>query len=274
MADLFGRSWALTVGDRQWTDLRVTFECKRSLNKHPDPAQITVYNLAAQTRASFDGGEQVRLVAGYLGAAGLVYSGTLVDVATQRDGPDRATTIVCRDGSAAWDATVRHAFSANAPLSLVVGRLVSAMGLQLAAGSGSLLTGKTTRGNLVQVGYAQAGLEGVLAPFGLRFMLQDGAVVVLPSDGATAEDAVLLSPDTGLIGSPEPMTHGKKLAGKKVRKLRLTSLLQSSIRPGRRVQLVSESFSGVYRADKVLHRGDTHGQDWYTIAECTALGGA
>ena len=64
MSELFGRSWSLTFGDEQWTDLRVVFEINRNLTKHPDPAQITIYNLAVKTRSGFYQGAPVRLTAG------------------------------------------------------------------------------------------------------------------------------------------------------------------------------------------------------------------
>lgn len=276
MADhrLFGRQWSLTVGDRQWTDLRVVFEVQRSLTKHPDPAQITVYNLARQTRSGFYAGEQVRLVAGYSDAAGLVFSGTLTGLTPNRDGADYAVTLSCRDGDAAYRAACRSSYAKGAPLSLVVGDLVSAMGLSMGAGAKQLLAGKSTRGALATVGTGSDCLAKVLAPFGLGYILLDGNVVILATDGTTADDAILLAPDTGLVGNPEPITDKPLAPGRKAKRIRVTSLLQPGMVPGRRLQLQSVEYSGIYRIDAVQHKGDTHGEDWYSIAEVTQLQGA
>lgn len=274
MAQLFNRQWALTIGDRQWTDLRVVFEINRNLSKRPDPAQITIYNLAEQTRSGFNGGEQVRLVAGYSDAAGLIYSGTLTQITPNRDGADYAVSLTCRDGDAAVRATIRQSYVSGAPLSVVVGNLVSAMGLTLGAGAAEQLAGKSTRGPIAHVGYANDKLEEALVPYGLRYTLNDGTVQIIEEDGATAEEAVLLSPDTGLIGLPEPMTDKSPPKGQKAKRLRLTSLLQPGLMPGRRVALQGVPYAGVYRVDRLIHKGDSHGQDWYSVAECTVVQGA
>lgn len=271
MAELYGRQWALSIGDRQWTDLRVVFEVKRFLSKHPDPAQITIYNLAAGTRSSFDAGDQVRLTAGYRDNAALLYSGTVTTPTTQRDGPDWATSLGCRDGDDAFRATVRQVFAKSAPLSLVCDRLASAMGLRLGAGAAAVLAGKSTRGGVALIGQAQDALERTLAPHGLRYILQDGDLIILPADGHTTEAAILLSPDTGLVGSPEPLTKAAKFGGKNASRLRVTSLLQPAMRPGRLVQLDSVQHKGTYRCDNVTHKGDSHGTDWYSIAEVRAV---
>ena len=271
MATLYGRQWSLTIGDRQWTDLRVVFEINRNLTKHPDPAVITVYNLAQLTRSGFYQGEQVRLVAGYGDAAGLIYAGTLTGLTPQRDGADYGVTLSCRDGDAAYRATVRQSYSAGAPLQLVVDRLAAAMGLGVSAGSRASLAGKSTRGPLAQVGYAQSALQSVLQPFGLRYTMIDGSIVIVTDNGATDEQAILLTPSSGLIGSPEPMTDKAPPIGAIVKRLRLTSLLQPGFVPGRRVSLQGVQYAGIYRVDRLIHKGDSHGQEWYSVAECSLV---
>lgn len=277
MANLYNREWALTIGDRQWTGLRVVFEINRNLSKKPDPAQITIYNLARETRSGFAGGEQVRLVAGYTEAAGLIYAGTLVAITPNRDGPDYAVSLTCRDGDAAVRATIAQSYVSGAPLSVVVGNLVSAMGLTLGAGADRQLAGKSTRGAIAHVGYAADKLEEALMPYGLRYTITDGTVQIVPVDGATAEEAVLLSPTTGLVGLPEPIVDSQRPTKKKKKqhskRVRMTSLLQPGLMPGRRVALQGVPYEGVYRVDRLIHKGDSHGQDWYSVAECTNIGG-
>lgn len=279
MADLYGREWALTVGNRQWTDLRVVFEVKRTLNKHPDPATVTIYNLAAATRASFKQGDQLRLVAGYRDASSLLYSGQVMDQIVARDGPDWATTFTVRDGDTAWRTLVNTAFATSAPLATAVTNIASAMGLVLLPTSGQALAGLSVRGGSVHLGPGHDALTKMLTPWGLRWCVQDGNLVILPLDGTTYENAVLLTPTTGLVGSPEPMTDQQRKRKTKAgqpavslaKRIRITSLLQPSLTPGRRVVLQSTAYDGVYRVDAAVHRGDSRGQDWYSVVECTQL---
>lgn len=281
MTQFYGREWVLTIGSRLWTDLRVSFEIKRTLAKYPDPATITIYNLSAATRASFSRGDEVRLVAGYKEAAGLIYSGQLQDQIVARDGADWATTITVRDGDVAWRTQVNRSFSSSAPLSVAVQRIAADMGLVILPLSLPLLEGYAVRAGSVHVGPGQNALTKLLSPWGFRYCIQDGVLVILPIDGATNQTAVMLSPTTGLIGSPEPMTDQAKKPFKKNqlniktgKRLRLTSLLQPDLNPGRAVQLQSTQYNGIYRVDSTVHRGDSRGQDWYSVVECTLLSGA
>lgn len=262
VGELFGRVWALTVGDRQWSDLRVTFEVQKTLNRHPNPGQITIFNLAKSTRDSLQRGNVVRLVAGYQGGADVVYVGELVEVTSQRDGADWVTTMSCKDGDTAWLRNVRASYRTGANLATVAKDLATGMGLTVAPGSLTALQGLQVRGSLVQAGQAHRALQTLLEPHGYTWSVQDGVLQILATNGATAETVVILNPQTGLVGSPERMAD--KGQSSKRTKVRATSLLQGAIRPGRLVQLQSEQIAGTYRCNEVLHKGDSHGGEWYT----------
>lgn len=272
MADLYGRAWNLTAGVYSWSDLRIVFEIKRNLNRHPDPAQITIYNLAAEHRASFQAGDPIVLVAGYQGAAGLLFSGQLVDLIVQRDGADWATTFIARDGDAAWRKYLSQGFSAGTSLKTATEYIASRMGLTVPTSSLSMLAGYSIQGSMAHAGLAPDALTKLLAPRGFRWMLQDNALIVIKDSGSTYEDAVVLAPDSGLVGSPEPMTDKRiKGFGQSFRRLKLNSLLQPALTPGRKLQLESTQYNGIYRIDAVVHRGDSRGHDWYSMVETTHL---
>lgn len=260
--ELFGRVWSLSIGTRQWSDLRVVFEIQKTLGRHPNPAQITIYNLARSTRDSFARGDAVRLVAGYEGQADLVYAGDLVETSSLRDGADWATTVSCSDGARAWRANERASYRNGANVATVVESLAKSMGLAVAPGSLAVLAGSQVRGSLVQVGQAARSMQTLLEPLGLSWSIQDGALQLIQLNGTTTEEAVLLSPETGLVGSPEKM--GSRGTASKRDKVRATSLLQGTLRPGRQVKLQSEQLSGYFRVNEVLHKGDSHGDEWYS----------
>jgi hypothetical protein len=263
VGELFGRVWALQIGDRQWSDLRVTFEVQKTLNRHPNPGQITIYNLAKATRDSVRRSDVVRLVAGYEGIADVVYIGEVSEATSQRDGADWVTSLSCRDGDSAWLSNVRASYRSGANVATVVKSIAESMGLQVSPGSLSALSGLQTRGSLVQVGAAHRALQTLLEPAGYTWSVQDGTLQILPANGATTEAVVLLNPQTGLIGSPERQNDKGRATSKRV-KVRATSLLQGAIRPGRIVRLQSEQISGDYRCNELMHKGDSHGAEWYT----------
>jgi hypothetical protein len=280
---LFDRACTLAVGDVAWTGLRVRFEVTKTSRVHPNPAEITIWNLSRESRAALVRGVSVRLTAGYRENAELLFAGQVVDVDAQRDGPDWPCKLTCRDGDAAWRASTRRAYGSSVPLVQIVERTAEDMGLPLSAQARSLLqAGGVSHGPLVQHGYAHDELDAVLRSLGMEWSIQDGALQILSSGGATVEPAILLTPETGLIGSPRPSGNAKSLVTAKTaatldkatrRRLQVVvvSLLQPGLRPGRQVVLQSSDVSGTFRVDRVVHKGDTHGTDWYSEAELRSL---
>jgi len=281
---LFNPVVSLTIDDQLYSNnsgngYRISFEIKRKFNKFPDPATITVYNINAFTRENFTLGAQVILAAGWDGSSEILYTGTLVDVRPMRDGPNWAISIISADGDAAFQRSVNQSFAKGVALSVVVGKLASAMGLALPTSAQVLLKDKVTTGALVHSGPAQMSLQTLLDPFDLHYSMQDGALLILEGNEPTAETAVLLSESTGLIGSPERIASKKKqVKGQSKAKavtyatrVKIKATLQASIKPGRKLQLQSEILQGLYRIDEVVYKGDTHSADWYAEAICRAV---
>jgi hypothetical protein len=131
-----------------------------------------------------------------------------------------------------------------------------------AATADSFLTGYVAHGR------ASTELERLLSARGLEWSIQDGRLQVLPKRGTTAQ-VVSLSPDTGLVGSPEYGTPDKKGAASV---LKVKALLQPQIKPGGKIRIDSANIHGVFfRVEEVEHRGDTAGGDWYSDAGATAV---
>ena len=260
MTYLYDRRWRLQVGEFATEELRVTFDITRSLDWHSNLATISVYNLARATRDQFDKGQSISLLAGYRDSTDLIFSGIVTYPQTMRSGPDWITTLECGDGSAAFGQYIRQTYSAGAPLTVVVGNIATAMGLTLSPEAKALLGSQVTRGKLVQSGLAPIALQTVLSSYNLQWSIQSGILQVLPAGGSTSEQAVLLSPQTGLIGSPELNQTDRS----NKQNITAKSLLQGSIKPGRRVVLQSATINGTYVADEVQHRGDSRGDTWET----------
>ena len=269
MTYLFDRRWQLQIGQFVTDELRVAFDIQRSLDWHSNTSTVSVYNLARLTRDQFDRGTQVSVVAGYRDGVDQLFSGQAEFIETLRSGADWITTIECNDGAAAFGAYARQSYSAGTPLSVVVGSIAASMGLTLSPDASGLLAGKVTRGRLTQSGQAPIALQQVLSSYSLQWSIQSGVLQVLQSEGSTAETAVLLSPQTGLIGSPErnDSTTDSRL------RVNAKSLLQGSIKPGRKVQLQSATINGLFVADQVTHRGDSRGNTWETEVQLLAARG-
>jgi len=94
---------------------------------------------------------------------------------------------------------------------------------------------------------------------GGKLSVQDEKLEIIWKDSNNKNDIVLLSPNSGLIGSP---------VRKKDNYIEFTSLLIPMISPGGLVKIESRQINDYYRVDKVNYIGDTHSQSWICRCEC------
>jgi len=255
--------------------LRVSFKVSKSLTKDPNTAEIKVYNLSEATRAKLPGkAAKIVLRAGYESTEDQIYIGDARTIESKKENADWITTFRCGDGErAVQHARVNASFAAGTPVSDIINTLGRAA--KVDTGNLSKIAAGVPSSTQYTQGYAASGLalkelEKVLKFAGYELSIQDGALQALKPGEATTEEVILLAPDSGLIGSPElaagETKEGKnKAAAKPV--LKAKSLLQGKLRPGRRVQVQSRQFNGLYRCVKVEHAGDTDGQDWFSSLE-------
>lgn len=275
---LFGWVCALTVGDQEFTDLRVSFEIKRTSRSKPNPAEIVVYGLSKTTREAISQRlTPVRLVAGYSGTAGQIFSGQIDSVEHGKDGATIMSTIHASDGRAAWQSyAAAKGWRSGTPWSEVVRELATSMGLAVPPSALAAVTG-SARGTYAVQGYAWREMDLLIATLGLQWSIQDSALQVVQADKSTQESVVLLTPDSGLVGVPR-FTDPKISRVGKTRTLRrrsaveIDSLLMPEFKPGRYLRIQSAVMTGDYRIDSVTHKGDSgQAQPFLSTLACSAI---
>ncbi|MHB8736318.1 MAG: hypothetical protein ACYC6M_13535 [Terriglobales bacterium] len=280
----FIRHAALVVGTQRWEcapdGLRLTFKVTRSLRAKPPLAEVSIYNLSTDSRHYVESDSwPVRIEAGYLAGFGQIFAGDISDAWSNRHGQTKAdwrTVIKARDG---WRAFTRRyvskSFGPGTPKASAVQALFDAMGLPAASDALAQIQGVYATGTALS-GVAADYLDDICTSYGLRWLVQDGEIQILSETGSTTESAVLLSPDTGLIGFPEDhqlsSAGGAKSKAVKGKYTRVVALLNPGLRPGRRVILKSREVSGDFRAVEVRHEGDTHSDKWQSEVVLRATG--
>ncbi len=269
---LFDRTVAITLDDLRVTGLRMAFKITHSAKPEANPAEISIWNLNFDHRAKVQGQPRrpisVLVEAGYGKNLQTIFRGNLRRAPSSRQGPDWVTTLRCGDGEHALaTARISESFRPGKKIKDVMKRLAKKLqesGLDL-GDTLSRLDSATHRQKLTEFlkgtvldGPAKEHFDALLQAHGLEWSVQDNAIQVLPVGQPTNAEAVLLTPKTGLIGSPCPGEKGL---------IKFTALLQPSLRPGRQVKVESAQLNGFYRAEKVTHTGDTHGQPWYSEIE-------
>lgn len=247
--------------------LRVQFKVKKTTKKEPNTCEVVISNLNADHRALLQqqGGKFI-LLAGYESTgAEQLFIGDVRNVAHVRDAADWNTTIHSGDGERAYRwARINESFKGGTPVSDVLGKIVSAMGI--AQGNlGTVLAGLNAQyvNGIALQGSAQRELDTILRSQGYTWSIVDGALSVLKNDTTLGGLIPEWSVDTGLVGSPE-FGAAEKNKGPLVK---AKHLLAPQVKPGAKIKLVSERFNGEIRVVVVDHTGDTDGGDWYTEVE-------
>ncbi len=216
----------------------------------------------------------VILVAGHAGNSQVIYSGEVRTIDHVREGADWVTHIQSGDGEQAFGRFGASSFAPGAALADVVDELTKQMRISavdavaqlrrgdIAGGSKTFLQGFTSAGRSVR------DLDKALKSAGIEWSIQDGALQLVPPGKATQERAFVLSADSGLIGSPD---HGAPGKDGEPPILKAKCLLNGAITPARTIRLEAISRQGFYRVETVEHAGDTHGPEWTSSIEASAL---
>ena len=273
---LWGReAWAI-VNDVEVRGMRLVFQAKKTYRPDPATLDLKIYNLAPATRSKLSGvaAPPVILVAGHTAATQVIFSGRARTIDHVREGPDWVTHIQSGDGEQAFSQFGAASFGPGAKLADVVKELAGQAGIEAKDAVAQLRRGDLVGGSKTFLqGYTAAGrsvldLDRVLKSASIEWSIQDGVLQLVNPGKATQAPAYVLSADSGLIGSPD---HGAPGPNGEPPLLKAKCLLNGGITPARAIKLESVSRSGFYRVETVQHTGDTHGQDWTSSIEATAL---
>ncbi len=258
---LFDRQVILEIGQpgqpgKQFRDLRISFTVDMSRSRNPNTSTIEAYNLNERSIAAAQrDGAVVRLLAGY-DVPRLIFQGEAVKngVWSEQQGPDRVLHFEGQDGGSRYRAArVDVTFSTATTLGQVLDAVTAQLGLPL----GTIRVDRTIQfpQGVALRGPARDVLDRIAAAQDQDWFVRDGALQIVPRNGATGETVVELSAARGnLIGSPRAKDNG----------IEVTDLLEPSLRPGRRFVVHSKNFNGIYIAHDVRFRGDSgFGNDYF-----------
>ena len=257
------------------TQMRVKFKIERSVKSDPNKCELTIFNLNEATRTLCETKPlMVWIDAGYDGALRQVFSGDVRRAYSKLEKPLWSTVMSLADGDRAIRlARTNQTFAGGTAVSTIVKQLAGKLNLSVDAAALTIpgMSGQVI-GPRVAQGSAAAELTRILAPMGVSWSIQNAKLVLLRDDDNTQGTAIVVQPDTGLIGTPEYTTPAKD--GKPAQ-LKFKMLLYPQLAPGRVVQVASKSISKrLFRIQKVEHVGDTHGKEWFSEVEALPIDGA
>ena len=269
---LFKRIAELQIGDTLLTRLDIAFCIEKTLAREPNTAEFKIWNLNERNRKYLQNQKRVpvNLRAGYEDAMGLLFRGDLSEAFSEREGPDWVTTIRSGDGlDSLQSSRISRSFKAGTPIVDILKDISKSLGINIGDAISFLekrdfsSSDKRLLNGAALSGSAHNELDKWLKSVGLESSVQDGSLQVLVSGQALERTAVLLSSETGLIGSPEVSSKGI---------LRARSLLNHELFPGRKIKVESKEIKEPhFRIVRVIFSGETFAQDWYIDIEAESL---
>lgn len=247
---------------------RVAFRVVKTLGTEVNTSDVRIYGLSQDTRQRIlSEGEVVQIEAGYAIGTEVLGIADITRAVVLRQPPDIITLLECGDGVRALrDRKVSLSFEAGATVQRVLDRIAQELALGQRA-TGVQVDGVYQEGVSFS-GTAKEALNRVTQRAGVTWSIQDGTLQILGSVAPAPGRGVLLTPETGLLASPERLDDvGLKTDRERTTGWRVRSLLNPKIRPGERLVIESAEVQGEYRIDTVEHAGDTRGNDWFTEAE-------
>lgn len=254
-------------------DLRVEFQIEKTKESTPNKAEVKISNLSEGTRAKIrEKDALVRVFAGYEGDLGpvLLFVGNSQHIVNKWETPDIITHIEAQDGQRQLRETrVSFSYGDKTSANVIVTRLANELGLPLRQDFN--ITGFYQGFSFN--GRAKDGIDQVTRRFGYSWSVVDGEILIVPKEGNTGTIAVRLSPESGLVNTPERMNDQEgefEEALEKELEWKITSLLNPRLNPGALVELDSKQAKGIFQIEKVRHYGDTRGNNWYSEIEVKA----
>lgn len=274
-------------------NLRFSFQIEKTLSETLNNSTISVYNLNKEDRKTIEQPNNALILkAGYIDHVGTqeIFIGIVRRTLTRRDSVDWITDIELDDGLIAYrDSKLSVAFKPGSKAVDVLNFIAKSFGLPVHKFTN--FPDKYYPHGWSFVGRSRDAMTKVCEFLGCEWSIQNQEIQILKKGKATQNEAVLMSAESGMIGSPEletktlsdqdaakqGVTTNSKGAVVRATKTdegtkprlqvsgyRVKSLLQPTVQPGQIVKLVAEGIDAFLKVETVSHSGDTHGDDWFT----------
>jgi hypothetical protein len=300
---LWNRKWKILITDKNdkealnMSDLHCTFEVHKRPAQGGSYAVINIYNLTDETEKKLiQEADRVILEAGYHGTIsanpnegilnnlenepgdevsyyGKIFDGKVIYPSRHKENnTDYILTLACIDG----DQPLHFNYIAKSVnRGLNQRRIVETacnegkVKMPITKVSDGLSEQVLPRGK-VFFGKPTDYIDNVCRGNNAIYYVEDGAVNVYKLTDVAKDEALVISPETGLIGTPSQTTDGVKF----------TILLNPSIHIETRIKIANSEINEqtqlpgqaqrplddewIYQCIELTHRGDTRGNTWYT----------
>jgi hypothetical protein len=258
---------------------KIQFEIVKSKNAKENTAKIEIYNLAPSTRKLITEQDAlVRIFAGYAGNKGLIEigQGDISKIKHNRDKTEVVTEIYMAEGlRKIRDNPLSISFSSKSKLKLgnVLDNLRTKSNNQFVFRLIDVDESKTIDNGYSDLGSLDQILNNLAIQFGFEWSVQNGIIAIKGTKKSLSSEIMLLTPKNGLILHPESVKQvSRRLEKSQDRKINsVQALLQPHLQVNDIIAIESQDLNGKYEIQKITHKGDTRGNDWYSDMEVIAI---
>ena len=253
------------------TDLRVRFEITKDLFGYPNLGDIQIFNLSRdKVTAISQEFTLIELQIGYGGALDTVFRGDIRNIVNRREGVDTITQFYAGDGERATrDARLSKTYAAGTSIKQIVKELAETFKIPTAKLDGLDTTRTNQRGQTISSASKDA-MDKLADDYKFHWSIQDGELVTQDRESYDKDNTVFnINRSTGMIGSPTITELGADVR----------TLMNPRLNPYRAIQITTPDAeinvgnlffrtkiptlgTGLFRINKVVHTGDTRGNDW------------
>lgn len=255
------------------TGLKVEFDVLKNIKEGFGKAEISVYNLKDSLVQQYsktdnvvslnlgytDEGSRTAFY-GYMGRHHHTRNG--VDTIWKIEAYDGALNVVERNGA--------YTFGTSTPVLSIVTKLISDLGYPLGAPLPDI--SQNYANGWAFIGKVSKGLTKILAFVGLKYMIQNGRVIVYSGTEVPASQLVL-SKTTGMLYAPELLEDKADVQGSTSvpKRYKVKSIVYPQAVPGTIVTLQSDIANGQFKIESAHFYGDNWDGDFMLESEVVAV---
>jgi hypothetical protein len=260
----FDRKVRLQMGTVIVEKLKIVFNVKKSLSIQANHCDIKVYNLNEASRTAINEKSTMVLYAGYF-VAPLIFQGKIDRVYHLEEGPNIITHIKGVDGLLTITDTGKPTSITGTTVVEIIRKLIPLT----TTGAGNFeefVKGKDPK-KITKYASTKSPYDSICQladALNANVTIQHDNFLFLEKGKSISHDLTILTPRTGLVGSPD---IGKKGSTK------ARCFIQRDLNPGYMVRIISRSFPNPgtdFRIESVEFKGDTHGEDFTAHLDLTA----
>ncbi len=280
--ELFGRKMTATIAVRGKPTQRVfdksfsmTATVKRTIDgKTADTCNFRIYNADDSLFREYllEDEPVLTIAGGYPDNIGTIFTGDIIDSKQYFQGTDKISDITAGDGSKALSEAVT--FKGYAPkigYDTIVSDLIDSL-----KEVGGVIASSITKGEIPKLGSilnkfgtlsggkSSDVLDKILKKAKKQYTINNGVLNIFDENGFFDNQAILLTPENGLLDSPKTKQIEKTTdtGKKKIEGVEFNALLMPGIVPGQRVRIKSRYIDGEYVVQECSINMSSRGDSW------------